>query len=62
MPEIRYCNVSELTEDERWRLATEVEARNTARRMSMTDEERRQNPPWKTEDVPEERQIVLRKR
>jgi hypothetical protein len=31
MPEIKYCDISELTEDERWRLASEVEVRNAAR-------------------------------
>jgi hypothetical protein len=61
MAEIRYCDVSELTEEERWRLAGEVEARNTARRAKMTAEERRRIPPWETEDVPEDQQIILRK-
>ena len=62
MPEIKYCDISELTDDERWRLASEVEARNAARRWKMTAEERRNTPPWETEDVEPERQIVLRKR
>ncbi len=60
MPEILNCHAAELTNDERWRLTTEVEARNTVRRMKMTAEERRQTPPWLTEDVEPERQIVLR--
>ena len=38
MPEIRFCDASDLTEEERWCLASEVEARNTARRMNMTAE------------------------
>jgi hypothetical protein len=62
MPEIKYCDISELTDDERWRLASEVEARNVARRWKMTAEERRNSPPWETEDVEPERQLVLRKR
>jgi hypothetical protein len=62
MPEIKYCDISELTDNERWRLASEVEARNVARRWKMTAEERRNSPPWETEDVEPERQIVLRKR
>jgi hypothetical protein len=61
MPEIRYCDISELTDEERWRLVTEVEARNVARRMSMTADERRSTPPWETEDVEPEKQIILRK-
>lgn len=39
-------------------LAGEVEARNVQRRMNMTPEERRANPPWTTEDVPQDQQIV----
>lgn len=39
-------------------LAGEVEARNTQKRLAMTPEERRSTPPWKTEDVPRENQII----
>ena len=35
------------------RTAGEVEARNAARRLEMTTEERSAIPPWETEDVPE---------
>ena len=40
------------------RLAGEVEARNVQKRLDMSPEERAAVPPWKTEDVPENRQIV----
>ncbi|RMF43155.1 MAG: hypothetical protein D6751_10780 [Deltaproteobacteria bacterium] len=40
------------------RLAGEVEARNTVRRMNMTPAERRLTPPWKTQDIPTEEQII----
>ena len=40
------------------RLAGEVEARNASRREAMTPEERAVTPPWETEDVPADRQIV----
>lgn len=40
------------------RLAGEVEARNVQTRMNMTPEERRAKPPWLTEDVPADQQIV----
>jgi hypothetical protein len=40
------------------RLAGEVEARNVEKRLNMTPEERRAKPPWETEDVPFEQQIV----
>jgi hypothetical protein len=40
------------------RVAGEVEARNVQRRMDMTPEERRNRPPWTTQDVPDEDQIV----
>ena len=36
----------------------EVEARNTERRLSMSPEERASTPPWETEDVDDENQIV----
>lgn len=41
------------------RIAGEVEARNSARRENMTPEERAETPPWETEDVSEEKQIVI---
>lgn len=40
------------------RLSGEVEARNVQKRMDMTPEQRRQTPPWATEDVPRNQQIV----
>jgi hypothetical protein len=40
------------------RLAGETEARNVQARRNMTAEERRATPPWKTQDVPDEQQIV----
>ena len=40
------------------RHAGEVEARNVQKRMDMTPDERRATPPWLTQDVPDEQQIV----
>lgn len=40
------------------RLAGEVEARNVEARMDMTPDQRRATPPWETEDVAREHQIV----
>jgi hypothetical protein len=40
------------------RLAGEVEARNVQSRMNMTAAERRAIPPWETQDVPDDQQIV----
>lgn len=40
------------------RLAGEVEARNVQTRRDYTPEQRRASPPWETEDVPRDRQIV----
>ena len=40
------------------RLAGEVEARNVQTRMNMSPEDRVANPPWTTEDVPRDQQIV----
>lgn len=45
-------------EDGYSRFAGEVEARNSSRREAMTPEERAATPPWATEDVPEDRQII----
>lgn len=44
--------------DDYWRQASEVEARNVQRRMTMTPEERRAAAPWTTEDVKPADQIV----
>lgn len=44
------------------RLAGEVEARNVQTRMNMTSAERRERPPWFTQDVPNSEQIVRFKR
>lgn len=38
--------------------AGEVEARNVEKRMNMTPEQRRATPPWLTQDVPDELQII----
>jgi hypothetical protein len=40
------------------RHAGEVESRNVQVRMGMTPEERRNTPPWSTEDTPADQQIV----
>lgn len=40
------------------RTAGEVEARNVQSRMNMTPEERRATPPWETQDVPNDQQIL----
>jgi hypothetical protein len=39
-------------------LTGEVTSRNVQKRADMTAEERRATPPWKTQDVPDEQQIV----
>ena len=39
-------------------LAGEVEARNVQTRMDMTPDQRRATPPWETQDVPDDLQIV----
>lgn len=41
------------------RLAGEVEARNVQARRDMTADERRMSPPWATQDVPDDEQIVI---
>lgn len=43
------------------RMAGEAEARNVQKRMNMTLEQRRATPPWETQDVPDELQIVRRR-
>ncbi len=40
------------------RLAGEVEARNVQTRRDFTPDQRRASPPWETEDVPRDKQIV----
>jgi hypothetical protein len=45
-------------EDYYKRLAGEVEARNVQTRMNMTPEQRRAAPPWTTQDVPNDQQII----
>lgn len=40
------------------RLAGEVEARNVQARRDMTPDERRATPPWKTQEYPDELQII----
>ena len=40
------------------RAAGEVEARNVTARQNLTPEQRREKPPWTTEDIPSEKQIV----
>lgn len=40
------------------RMAGEVEARNVQRRLGMTPEQRRVQPPWATEDIPRDQQII----
>jgi len=41
--------------------AGEVEARNVQTRRDYTPEQRRASPPWETEDVPRDQQIVRRR-
>jgi hypothetical protein len=40
------------------RLAGEVEARNVQKRMDMTPDQRRATPPWATQDVPDDMQLL----
>jgi len=40
------------------RLAGEVESRNVQARKDMTPQQRKSSPPWKTQDTPDDRQIV----
>ena len=42
------------------RLAGEVEARNVQKRMDFSADERRQTPPWQTQDIEDEYQIIVR--
>ncbi|MDX8384156.1 MAG: LPD23 domain-containing protein, partial [Ghiorsea sp.] len=41
------------------RLAGEVESRNVQSREEMTAEERRRNPPWKTQDTKDAAQLII---
>jgi hypothetical protein len=43
------------------RQAGEVEARNVQKRADMSPDERRATPPWETQDVADNLQIILRK-
>jgi len=43
------------------RTSGEVEARNVTARRRMLPEQRRATPPWETQDVPDEQQIVRRR-
>lgn len=49
---------SEYQDEAYRRLAGEVEARNVQKRMFMSPDERRATPPWATEDVPRDKQII----
>lgn len=40
------------------RVSGEVEARNVQARRNFTPEQRRATPPWETQDIPDEQQIV----
>jgi hypothetical protein len=40
------------------KIAGEVEARNVESRMNMTPNQRRATPPWATQDVPDDQQII----
>lgn len=51
-------NVDQGSWDTYHRTSGEVEARNVQTRMNMTPAERRATPPWLTQDVPDEQQIV----
>lgn len=42
--------------------AGEVEARNVEKRRTMTPEQRKASPPWETEDIPLDQQLVRRGR
>lgn len=43
-------------------LAGEVKARNVERRMDLEPDQLRETPPWTTEDIPEQLQIVRREK
>lgn len=59
--EDKYNQFNRLPEHEQYRrLAGEVEARNVQARLDMTPEERKQTPPWVTEDVPRRMQVAYR--
>ena len=48
----------DVPDDAYHRLAGEVESRNVETRMNMTPEQRLASPPWTTQDVPNDQQIV----
>lgn len=52
------ANSSKSAEQEYFRLAAEAEARNVQHRADMTMDERIALPPWVTQDVPTDQQIV----
>ena len=54
----RAVGVMEQANDQYRALAGEVEARNVQSRMDMDAATRRATPPWSTEDVPRDQQIV----
>jgi hypothetical protein len=57
----RAMGVMEQANDQYRALAGEVEARNVQKRMDMDAATRRATPPWATEDVPRDQQIVRRR-
>jgi hypothetical protein len=57
-PNGRAMGVMEQANDQYRALAGEVEARNVQSRMDMDAATRRATPPWSTEDVPRDQQIV----
>src|SRR5690606_2046871 len=61
-PQVRAMAEGRAAEEVYKRLAGEVEARNVQTRRNMTAAERRATPPWKTQDIPDEQQIITRVR
>ena len=53
-----YDSKTETPMGQYFKLEGEVEARNVQTRLGMTPEDRAATPPWETEDVPADRQIV----
>lgn len=51
----------QLTDPAYYRSAGEVEARNVQKRMNMSDLQRQVEPPWETQSVPNQTQIVFGK-
>ena len=56
------AEVEALRRQQKWetyrRLGGETEARNVQTRRDFTPEQRREQPPWLTQDVPDDQQIV----